>query len=700
MRALRRIDRGRSGNAGGDVLADMIDALIEYVLKAGPEELENLAIQDAALCLAWRRSWENNADRSAQCEALPSILEKWAKNPHTTNIQTEGRRHQWTLRELIDDLQAGRVRSLAWDQVAFALAVLELIEATGNGSTYERLRSLLMPHARQLAVQNKALPVAPGLPTIAARLHVVTSKQIAAARPRDVKVFAGIPVNVRGPVLIHNKGHLKILDQVPENCTVVVEDGSVSVEGFVLGRVAASQHCEVRENISGMVVVRQGNVRARAITVKSKVISKWGSVWGKTAESPELVFAGTEIRIESSTNMGEFKAPSITVLGDVHGGVFHVTRSLAADHYRSSENRGLSVVLRQDLTCQDYGENPGPDGLRLLMKANRMKRDLAAMRERIVLTYSEAEHAARCALTFLLGEDSADPVAEKLQHAQHRLALINRVTSIFQTLIVIAEDRVERLARYEGKIWEEDDDSNKESARDLNEVEQDFAQLSTEGGPETDLDDEMQDIAGLRERLLAPSADLAKVAQTLEHMRERMRVWKREREQLHDLIAKRENEVKILQSAQARARDLTTAMPMVQFLKQLMTHLRDRGDAPNSPQMLKLQSGFMRVALRTINSRVKRADRDKQAIEKTREALQDVAGRLRKEFQIPFEDDEGNRDELPKVTGAFDAGVRILADMYLLNESTNAKSGSVLLTPLSHATKTYARDNGRIVEVK
>lgn len=677
----------------------MLDALIEYVQNAGPEELENLAIQDAALCMTWYRSWEGNSGRVALCDKVPKTIEAWAKGPHAGNSQTEGRRHQWTLRELIDDMQAGKVRTFAWDQAAFALAILELIETTGALDTYARLRSLLISHAKQLSVQVKSLPIAPGLPTIAARLHVVTSKQIAAAQPRDVKIFAGIPVQARGPVLIHEKGHLKILDQVPENCTVVVEDGSVSVEGFVLGRVAASLHCEVRENISGMVVVRQGNIRARGIMVKSKVISKFGSICGKAAESPDLVFAGTEIRIENSTNMGEFKAPLITVLGDVCGGVFHVSKQLQADHYRSSKNRGLSIVLRHDFTCQDYGENPGPDGLRLLTKANRMKRDLAIMRERVSLTHSEAEHAARCALTFLLGDDAADPIAEKLQRAQHRLALINRVSSIFQTLIALAEDRVERLARSEGNILDKDEEPDEGAAKDMNEVHADFTQLSSEGGVENDLNDEMQDIAGLRERLLAPIASLARVAQTLEHMRERVRVWKREREALHYLIEKHESDVKILQGANARARTMQTAMPMVQFLKQLITHLRDRGDAPNSPQMLRLQSGFMRVALRTIGSRVERAERDKRGIDKARDALRDIAARLRKEFQVAFVDDEDTAGELPRVTGAFDAGVKILADVYLLNEIANSM-GSVLVTPVSQSTRTYAREAGRIIEVQ
>jgi hypothetical protein len=359
----------------------------------------------------------------------------------------------------------------------------------------------------------------------------------------------------------------------------------------------------------------------------------------------------------------------------------------------------LFIVLRQDFTCQDYGENPGPDGLRLLMKANRMKRDLAGMRERVRLTQSEAEHAARCALTFLLEDSAADPVAEKLQHAQHRLALINRVTSIFQTLIGLAEERVEQLARFEGKILDESDDPNEDAKQNINEAHADFAQLTSEGGAESDLNDEMQDIAGLRERLLAPSADLAKVSQTLEHMRERMRVWKRERELLHELIAKHESGIQILQGANERVRTMQTAMPMVQFLKQLIVHLRERGDAPNSPQMMRLQSGFMRVALRTINSRVERAERDKRAIEKAREALHAVGERLRKEFQIAFEDDDRGAGQLPVAIGAFESGVKILADAYLLNDASNSK-GAMLITPVSNSTKTYTRDAGRIVEVK
>ncbi|MCC6156004.1 MAG: hypothetical protein IT367_19720 [Candidatus Hydrogenedentes bacterium] len=675
----------------------MLDALIEFVQKAQGEDFEKLCMEDAALCIAWCRSWDGNAARKAQYESVPKIVETWIKTPQADVAHTEGRRHQWILRELVDELQAGRARSLAWDQVALLTSVLNLIEMSGTGDRYARLRTLLTPHAKLLAVQAKSLPAAPGLPTISARLHVVSSKQVLASRPREVKLFAGIPVNVRGPVLVHERGHLKILDQVPENCTVVVENGSVSVGGFVLGRVAASQHCEVRENISGMVVVRQGNVRARGIMVRSKVISKWGSVCGKQAESPDLVFAGTEIRIENTTNMGQFKAPEITVLGDVCGGVYHVTKQLTADRFRSAENRNLSIVLRQDLTCQDYGENPGPDGLKLLMRANRMKREITTMRERVSLTQSEAEHAARCALAFLLGEDSADPVAERLQKAQHRLALINRVTSIFQTLIGVAEERVEQLARFEGKIA--DLESDEDTEKNLNEVHADFANLVTEGGVENDLNDEMQDIVGIRERLLSPNADLAKVAQTLEHMRERIRVWKREREVLHDFITEHESGVKILQGANERVRTMQTAMPMVQFLKQIITHLRERGDAPNSPQMLRLQSGFMRVVLRTINLRVERAETEKRAIEKARESLHEVAERLRKEFQISFEGDEFSATEMPKVTGAFDAGVRILGDPYLLDSSTNVK-GSALLTPLSVEPKTYARDAGRIVELR
>lgn len=677
----------------------MIDRLVEYALSATREELAQLGVQDAALCDVWHKSYQGDAARLKAYEKIPAVIVAWAEAAYRETEPTEGRRHQWVLREAIDALQYGRVSSMTWDEAQLLLSAHDLSARASDPDHYLRVVGLIRPHIEAVRARVSALNPTPGLPTISSRLHVVTDEDILRSRPREIKLFAGVPLQARGPVLIHEKGHLKVIRQVPENCTVVVEDGSISVEGFVMGRVAASNHCEVRDNISGMVIVRQGDVRARGIMVRAFVVSKWGSIHCRQAESPELLFAGEEICVEGSTTMGVMKAPVITVHGEVNGGTFHATKNISALSFRNSETRKLSIVLRHDLTCQDYGEDPGPDGLRLLGKANRLKRQLAAARERIAFTHGEAEHVARCAVTFLLGGDSANPVAEKLQRAQHRLSLVNRVTSVFTTLIGMAEERLERLARYEGRIIEEDADSLQEHTSSLNEVHADFTQLETEGDPEADIRSEMQDIASFKERLFSPGSDMAKVAQTLDALRERLRVWKREREQLLHLIAKQESGVQVLQGASERVRNANTAMPMVHFLRQLITLLRERGDAPNSPQMLRLQSGFMRVAMRSINSRVERAERDKRTIEKMREQLREIAERLRKEFQIAFSDDDRGDSAGPRVTGMFDAGVRLYADAYLLADGTSGKGAVFETTGSANMIQTYTREAGRIVNV-
>ena len=143
----------------------MLDALIEFVQKAQGEDFEKLCMEDAALCIAWCRSWEGNAARMSQYESVPKIVKTWINTPQADFAHTEGRRHQWVLRELIDELQAGRARTLAWDEVALLTAVMELIELSGTPDTYTRLRTLLTPHAKLLTVQAKSLPPAPGLPS-------------------------------------------------------------------------------------------------------------------------------------------------------------------------------------------------------------------------------------------------------------------------------------------------------------------------------------------------------------------------------------------------------------------------------------------------------------------------------------------------------------------------------------------------------
>lgn len=674
----------------------MLERLIEYVNQAPPEAISQVTIQDISVCAGWYRSHAGNPLKLADAARIPHAVELWLKTVHVEPVQSPGQRRQWLLREIIDELEQGRTDQLKWDQVEVLCEVYELGGRAVARDKFNRVRGLIEPHFPALQALRTSGPVSPGLPAVSARYHVVTASDISAARPREIKLFAGIRLQARGPLMVHEHGHVKVLDNVPENVTLVLEDGSVSVDGFVMGRIAASHHCEVRDTVSGTVVVRQGNVCARGLVVKSYVVSKWGSVFCRQAEGPEFVYAGKEIRVDGSVTMGKFIAPRIHIEGDAFGGVFHASQRISARRFRRSDTRNLSIVLRTEISCQDYGEDPGPDGHRMLAKAARIRRQLAILQSNIEAAEAEAEHAARSGIVFVLGGEKAYPVAERLQRAEHRLSLIHRVIAATQTLIGIAEERLDRIIRYEGRMLGDEDDADRESTANAEREQEDIARVEAEGPSERDISDALQDIATYRERLFAPTADRKRVASILTQLRERFRAWQREADEINAAIARYQDEVQAIQDAILKTQNDGGPLLAVRFLRQVVAAIRDRGQASGSPQMLRLQSGFMRVALRTINNRVERREKELESAALQRQALREIARTLRKEYQIIIAEDASLKAP-PRVSGSFDSGVKIFADLYLLDDPA-PPHGAVVETVGGDVERTYLRENGLIVQ--
>jgi hypothetical protein len=673
----------------------MLERLIEYVSALPDEELGGITLQDIAICDSWYRSLAGDIAGLSQFDRVPLRVKVWSIQPVADETVTEGRRHQWVLRELIDELDAGNTRFLAWDELDLLLASLRLASSCSRPEQYARVVQLLDRHAATLEERHGKVSITPRLPALSTRLHVVTERDIAGAKPREIKMFAGINIQGRGPVLLHRAGHLKVLGSVPENCTLVIEEGSCSVEGFVMGKVAASQHCEVRENISGVVVVRQGNVRARNIIVRAYVVSKWGTVHCRQAESPDLVFGGREITIEKSALMGKYISPSIHVKGEVFGGVLMVSQQLTAERFRRSDVRELAIILRTGLSCQDYGEVPGPEALRNLAQSANLQRRIAALETRIQYSQSEAEHAARNAIVYLTGKEQLHPVAEKLGQAEHRLAQVNRIRAVLQTLVEMGEDRLARLERLKGISLEEPDVSD-ESTSSLDEMTSDFAHLEAEGGFAKDVTDELADIAALKERMLASSSDIRKTASSLHQVRDRRTFWDRETLELRAVIAKYEVELREVFTAREVLDNQSGALPTVTLLKQLLAAVRGRTKNPDDPIGRRIQSSFMQISLRTVSTRMDRLAEFVASKKKLSELLEGVADVLLKEYQIAIPMDDHIRMQ-PRVTGTFDTGVKICADPYLLTEASPPKGSIIETVSESDHRRSYIRENGRIV---
>jgi hypothetical protein len=671
----------------------MLDRLIEYVSALPENEMAEVTLQDIAICDSWYRSLAGDVDALTQYEQIPHQIKTWLIQPSSEITVTEGRRHQWVLRELIDEVGAGNVRFLAWDELDLLLASLQMARTCARPDRFTRVIQLLDRHATAIEDRHGRVNITPRLPAVSTRLHVVTERDILGAKPREIKVFAGINIQGRGPVLIHRAGHLKVLGSVPENCTLVVEEGSCSVDGYVMGKVAASLHCEVRENISGVVVVRQGDVRARNIIVRAYVVSKSGGVHCRSAESPDLVFGGSEIWIEQSAIMGKYISPSIHVHGDVYGGVFMVSRQMTAERFRCSDARELAIVLRTSLSCQDYGEVPGPEALRYLAQSAGLQRRISALETQIRYSQAEAEHAARNAIVYLTGTDLLHPVAEKVGHAEHRLAQVNRIRAVLQTLIELGEDRLGRLERMKGAV--PDDSESADESFSFDDVTSEFAHLEAEGGFAKDVTEELADIAALKERMLSPLSDVRKTASSVHHARERRSFWDREALELRAAISKYEAQLRDEFTAKEVLDNQSGSLPTVALLKRLLSAVRTRAKLSDDPVGRRLQSSFIQLSLRTVGTRVERLTAYITSKDKLCEQLQSVAEVLQKEYQIAVPMDDLTRVP-PRVTGIFDTGVKIYADPYLLTESSSPKGGMIETVAGIEERRTYLRENGKI----
>lgn len=670
----------------------MLDKLIEYVASAPDAEVPLMTLQDMALCQAWFASFQGTTVERRDFGDVPTIVERWARAVRKPSEETEGRRHQWVLRDLIDELQAGNLGALKRDEIDFLLTVLALAQQVKDVALYSRVRDLLSPFANVMESARAALAPAPALPGLSMRLHVVTTIDIQRAPRRDIKRFAGIALPARGPVLAH-KGHLKVLGDVPENCTVVVEDGSCSIEGFVVGRVAATENCEVRENISGAVVVRRGSVRARDIVNQARVVSKGEDVVCRRAQMPSLIFAGREIHLMTGAIMGVFIAPHIRIDGEVYGGVFHVSSHLKAVRFRRSDTRPLHIVLRSALSSNDYGEQPDAHARRLLSQAAKLRLKLAGLADMAHHAEREAERFAKTAVQYLWTTGDRHESLAVLYAIQRRLAVLERLITGYQSLALAAEDR---LVFGETTAIEPSDNTEQASSA-LAVVEEELEYLVNEGGLDSELRESVEELTKANVRLRRPQLAEEQIVTLLQVIRERLATTTALRDEAEETLAEHERTLSQAAELSDTLKQGFAKRSKVQALRSIVKVLSARSD--DDPVVERFQSPFMHVLLHNVNRRLSHVRQYRAESQGLAREFATVRDELRRSHQIHVSEYRQAWEPQAQATGVFDEGVRLSVDPHLVN-APNPPRGSVFLTEASAEVKTYYRRMSRIVEAK
>ncbi len=653
----------------------MLEPLVAYVSGQSEELIPALQLEELACAAAWADSHPREAvpEPAARIE---DVIRQWTTSAVVRDATTEGRHQQPLLRKLIDALIQDGTDRLAEDEVCFLAAAARLAEAVQPRGILQRPWELLAPYREELQTRREATPPPPGLPDLARHVRFTTAEEIAAARNREIKSFAGIAMPCVAPTFSHT-GDLKILGNVPERCVVVVDRGSCHVGGYLLGRVAATRDVEVLENVSGVAVVRQGSVRARNFIDGAFVVSKVASVYCRRSQGPRLVFAGNRIVVNGDVVMGRYVAPSIRIQGKVHGGEFAVTRSLEASWFREEGNRPVSIRFRRELSPQDYGELVSPEAQKLLARAVSVRYRMRQLQRFASLATEEAHEAAHSAVMFLcLGEEARERLQE-LQAKQRRLSYLRRMIAALQ-----AVNGRTGVAEEDQALF----DSAREGLQEMKDADSDNA----------DLFHAQADVLNLWKELLEKERETGLTSQLLDRMRVCLSDWQREERSLSEEIDYRSREIRRLTEEMENLSRLGAKQTPVQLLRRLITTIATRG--ANSAVVSRLESPYLRLMLRIVRQRLDRARSHDRNLEEEREQLVAIAETLQTEYQMNIPIDGAAFEADARVAGRFDPGVRISAEA--LGSDSTAEGPCVLTEDSGGRSTAYVQRDGRILEVE
>jgi hypothetical protein len=349
----------------------MFECLAKYVLAQSEEKIGEISLEDMALCTAWYNSYDKHPEMTEDYAGFPDMLDHWISNVTQPTTETEGFRQQPLLRALLRKIDISGIDKLSPDAIEFLFFSTGLMQRTPHKHLFERPIKCITPHNESLSKRRNQCRGEPGLPCLEEHITILGKDELMTAKPRDIRTLAGIPLTYRGPVSAH-KGEVKILGDLPEQCCVVVEDGSCYIRGSILGNIATTHYCEVFENISGTAIARKGSVRAAKILNQATVISKEKDVYCVAVQNSKTVFAGAQLKVKNDAIGSTLYGRQINIDGDSTGNIIHSSFNATAQHFRKTDQRAASVVLRRALNCDDYGETLSPEAAKLLTQARNL----------------------------------------------------------------------------------------------------------------------------------------------------------------------------------------------------------------------------------------------------------------------------------------------------------------------------------------
>jgi len=648
----------------------MDEHLARYIVDAPSERLLALTLEDIALAQAWYNSWLDEPSVAGPLAELPVRIAEWSADKVRLQRVTEGARQQPVLRLCIDALTSQGPDGLVRDELDFLFFAHGLIQRAKVRSQFQRPLDQIGPHIEAIARKRDALEPLRGLPNLSRRILIATEATIREAPHREIRGFGGLPEAFRGPVLVHGGG-IKIVGDVPDGAAVVAERGTCYVSGYVLGRLLVSEHAEVQENIAGLLIAQRGNIRARGIVNRAIVIAKLGRIACGVSQSPDLVYAGTQLRVRESAIQGTYFSPRIRVDQSIGGGRWHVTNLLRAEAIVHTDQRPVDIVLRTTIGYEDFGESLPKDAVLLLRTANRLQARILYLEQLRDRQADEAEHYASTALLYICSATGTPEDLLQVDSLKRRRAFLLRLMMglhlLTKSLTAILRERTSSGA---------EESASRQSVqraiqRSLTEVTKELGELKLEGSYPEELDREWEELVALHAQSTGAGADDA-LSRAILRFHESRKTWQEEVLQLEEKVgalqfrvAGDESRKTLIQRTQAAG----TSQPV---LLQLARAARQRG--PEDPVVKRMETPFVRRMLGLLKKRNEWVVRYRDEAAEREAELALAHKKLRETYHL----DPTAQKPDPQAQGVFRGNVRIHVEELELQEATSR--GSVLFT--------------------
>lgn len=672
----------------------MFESLLEHVIALPPEKLRTVSVEDMALCAAWFDSYRGEPAKREPYKLIRQLLDRWVHDAIVDETPTEGVRQQPLLRMLIDHVQQDGVDTLLRDELDFLYFLWGLIQRTNVRDCFAKPHSLLKAHMTAIGNRREDLAPVAGLVNLGERIGVYTANELRRAPAGEEKAFGGVKLAVHGPVLTH-EGDAKIIGGVPEGCSVVIEEGACSVNGPVLGNLAATNGCDVLEDIAGVVIARRGDVRARNILEGVTAISKEGAVICSAAQEPKLVYGSHEIRIRGNAEGGVYLGRNVVVNEDVVGAEVHVSGQAQARVWRPSEERPMSIVLRRALSCEDYGEVLCLEARRMLADASKLRRQMTSITNISELVQREADEYAGGILLYILGEDESEEQTQKLQWLHRRTAFVDRLITGARSLVMAMEARLRAAADPEADPLAP---ASGDPRTILEDLEKELTVLAAQRTIDRELFNDREDVLALGKRSRRKPLRRQQALKTATELLAKMEVLAAKRDNLAQQAEKQELKLEQVMGRTAildRAREKRSR---VELLEQLMEAGRNR--SLSSAFRKRINDRYVKLMERNVEERTARVTSQRAKGGHFEVRLHRLKDRLWDEHRVSLPEDM--LDESvglgPQVTGRFQAGVRVCAWRYLLAFEGTVLRGLIETPDTAEERVTYVRSPRGLIE--